>query len=1104
MLSIQGITPVMAADASSEVMSEGATQEETAQDQYVVPDDGADTGETAEETAAVIDETEGYVESAGETESAAEDADSGISEEEMIEESDADNDISSENENIAEDVSEEKEPVQDGDTEYEDEEDPPAENTDETTEETEEEPQEEYADLEVQEEDVYIDGEDIDLPSEEEMIAGYVDSVMLPEEELTGFRRKTYGITASEKLNGFNLAVYEALNREISLVAAGERSSTVFAVAISDLGLEKTEWTAEELGVDSIIVNGSIPSNVISKVKKEVGYDFGLVIDALLADDPYSLYWFDKTGSIRSGGYSYRTGRNAGGETVLMLSGSITVYFPVAGEYALSDYEVDTSYGQSIQTARENAVSIISSCEGMSDHEKLKAYEENICKMTSYNYDALGGNVEYGNPWQLIWVFDGDESTKVVCEGYAKAFKYLCDLSSFRSGDISCILVVGDMNSDGSGGGHMWNVVRMDDKNNWLVDVTNCDSGTVGYPDALFLKGPAEGDTDGDPHSGYTIQASYGRTINYSYDTEMFDIFDEEDLTLTNGKYEPGAAVITLAKENIKLDEIEYTYNGKPQSPDISVFANGTQLSVDEDYLVTLPEDIVNAGQKTITISGTGKYDGTVEVRYDILPADISGAEAAPEQAEYEETGEEIKPSVSITVNGSVLEEGKDYDLSYDSNIQPGTAQILVKGKGNYTGEKTLSFEILKAPEKNSFRIRLEDEEGGKAKGAVYGIYYDEECADEAGRAVIDSDGAVDAGEFLLGRYYIREISAPEGYGLNDRVYTTESLEYVEDGFRIVSVCEVPVPAGRFVQEGKNTYYYDKDGNLCTGLMEIEDFTYYFGPDGAMLTKNWKTLDGSTYFFGADGRALEGMCVLSGKEFFFDSKGVRRLGLVTDENGDRYYLYTFGTAKNEWVITGNRFCYFGGDGKAATGSAEIDGKTYQFDDEGFLKEGIAVIGEDIYHADQDGRLTRNAFRTVDGHTYFFGTDRRAYKDLKHISGKPFFFDENGWRKLGLVSDGENMYFMTASGMEKEAWKTVAGKQYYFCEDGLAARGLKTVDEDIYYFGDNCAMVRNRWMTVDGAIYFFGSDGKAYKGNRTINNKQFVFSDEGKMLRAGKS
>lgn len=37
--------------------------------------------------------------------------------------------------------------------------------------------------------------------------------------------------------------------------------------------------------------------------------------------------------------------------------------------------------------------------------------------------------------------------------------------------------------------GHMWNHVRMDDGKIYLVDVTNCDSNSVGYPYKLFLAG---------------------------------------------------------------------------------------------------------------------------------------------------------------------------------------------------------------------------------------------------------------------------------------------------------------------------------------------------------------------------------------------------------------------------------------------------------------------------------------------------------------------------------------------------------------------------------------------------------------------------------------
>ena len=60
--------------------------------------------------------------------------------------------------------------------------------------------------------------------------------------------------------------------------------------------------------------------------------------------------------------------------------------------------------------------------------------------------------------------FTDDE---VVCEGYAKAFKYLCDKY-----DIPCITVVGDANNGSSTEGHMWNLVQGDDSNWYTVDCT--------------------------------------------------------------------------------------------------------------------------------------------------------------------------------------------------------------------------------------------------------------------------------------------------------------------------------------------------------------------------------------------------------------------------------------------------------------------------------------------------------------------------------------------------------------------------------------------------------------------------------------------------------
>ena len=57
--------------------------------------------------------------------------------------------------------------------------------------------------------------------------------------------------------------------------------------------------------------------------------------------------------------------------------------------------------------------------------------------------------------------------SKCVCEGYAKAYKYLADLIKMRA-----IVVVGKgMHPDGTSGGHAWNIVMLN-KQCFHVDVT--------------------------------------------------------------------------------------------------------------------------------------------------------------------------------------------------------------------------------------------------------------------------------------------------------------------------------------------------------------------------------------------------------------------------------------------------------------------------------------------------------------------------------------------------------------------------------------------------------------------------------------------------------
>ena len=64
--------------------------------------------------------------------------------------------------------------------------------------------------------------------------------------------------------------------------------------------------------------------------------------------------------------------------------------------------------------------------------------------------------------------------------------------------------------------------------------------------------------------------------------------------------------------------------------------------------------------------------------------------------------GSDLKPVPTVTVDGDTLIRDKDYTVSYENNINAGTATIIITGIGDYTGRISKSFIINKAVNKIS------------------------------------------------------------------------------------------------------------------------------------------------------------------------------------------------------------------------------------------------------------------------------------------------------------------------------------------------------------------------------------------------------------------
>lgn len=69
----------------------------------------------------------------------------------------------------------------------------------------------------------------------------------------------------------------------------------------------------------------------------------------------------------------------------------------------------------------------------------------------------------------------------------------------------------------------------------------------------------------------------------------------------------------------------------------------------------------------------------------------------------YTYTGKARKPAVTIYDGSYKLVKGTDYTLSYKNNKEIGEATITVKGKGNYTGSKTINFNVV--PKKPTIKV---------------------------------------------------------------------------------------------------------------------------------------------------------------------------------------------------------------------------------------------------------------------------------------------------------------------------------------------------------------------------------------------------------------
>ena len=149
---------------------------------------------------------------------------------------------------------------------------------------------------------------------------------------------------------------------------------------------------------------------------------------------------------------------------------------------------------------------------------------------------------------------------------------------------------------------------------------------------------------------------------------------------------------LSLNSGSVTVSRIrDVVYNGKSQEPSFTVKYGKTVLKKDVDYTVSWYWN-VDAGTASVTIRGKGNYVGSVYTDFRITPKKLTAKIAAIPDVNY--TPEGAAPALTLTDKDKILQEGRDYTVSYTGNREVGTATAVVTGCGNYSGTLKKTFRI--------------------------------------------------------------------------------------------------------------------------------------------------------------------------------------------------------------------------------------------------------------------------------------------------------------------------------------------------------------------------------------------------------------------------
>ncbi len=149
-----------------------------------------------------------------------------------------------------------------------------------------------------------------------------------------------------------------------------------------------------------------------------------------------------------------------------------------------------------------------------------------------------------------------------------------------------------------------------------------------------------------------------------------------------------------LSDSDVIADEMAIAYTGKMKKVVPVIRYRQKKLANNKDFVITNPIEYGDAGKYVIKVEGKGNYTGTRDITLMVTKDVLISKASVSKISDQTYDGKEKTPEITVKLK-KTLEQDKDYTLTYVDNREIGTASVIIKGKGEYSGTKRISFRII-------------------------------------------------------------------------------------------------------------------------------------------------------------------------------------------------------------------------------------------------------------------------------------------------------------------------------------------------------------------------------------------------------------------------